>query len=194
LPEADSDTQDYLLTLKETMGWMIEINRLKWNDWNFDDRYVVLYTEKKRGGHLTSRKIPMTKWLYNILKNRYKNRDNSISWVFWHSYKSLNEQKMVKGPYKDRKKIMKTLCRKADVQYFRFHALRHSGASTMENLNIPIGSIKRILGHENRTTTEIYLPSINESERIAMDILERGYADSHTDQQGEINEKHNSLK
>jgi integrase len=198
IAEADSDTQDYLLTIKETLGRMIEINRLKWTDVNFDGRFVVLYTRKKRGGNLTPRKIPMTKRLYNILKNRYENRDNSIPWVFWHSYKSLNEQKMVKGPYKDRKKIMKTLCRKADVQYFRFHALRHSGASTMENLNIPIGSIQRILGHENRTTTEIYLHSINESERIAMDILERGYADSHTDshtdQQGEINEKHNSLK
>ena len=195
---ADSNTQDYLLTIKETLGRMIEINRLKWSDVNFDGRYVVLYTRKKRGGNLTPRKIPMTKRLYNILKNRYENRDKSIPWVFWHSYKSVKEQKMVRGPYKDRKKIMKTLCQKAGVQYFRFHALRHSGASTMESLNVPIGSIQRILGHENRTTTEIYLHSINESERIAMDILERAYTDSHTDshtgKQGEINATHNSLK
>jgi integrase len=198
IAEADSDTQDYLLTIKETMGRMIEINRLKWNDVNFDARYVVLYTRKKRGGHLTPRKIPMTKRLFNILKNRYENRDNSMPWVFWHSYKSGKEQKTVRGPYKDRKKIMKSLCKKAGVQYFRFHALRHSGASILENLNVPIGSIQRILGHENRTTTEIYLHSINDSERVAIDIFEQAYSNSHTNshtgQQGEISAMHNPLK
>jgi integrase len=52
---------------------------------------------------------------------------------------------------------MKTLCRMAGIRYFRFHALRHSGASVMDASNVPIGSIQRILGHENRKTTEIYL-------------------------------------
>jgi hypothetical protein len=32
----------------------------------------------------------------------------------------------------------------------------------MDSENVPIGSIQRILGHENRTTTEIYLHSISE--------------------------------
>lgn len=63
-------------------------------------------------------------------------------------------------------------CEKAGMRYFRFHALRHSGASVMDSLNIPIGAIQRILGHENRTTTEIYLHSIGDSERLAMDIFE----------------------
>ncbi len=58
------------------------------------------------------------------------------------------------------KKFMKTLCKKASVKYFRFHAPRHSGASLMDACKVPIGSIQRILGHENRTTTEIYLHSI----------------------------------
>jgi integrase len=51
--------------------------------------------------------------------------------------------------------IIKITCKKAGVKYFRFHALRHSGASIMDNSNVPIGAIQRILGHENRTTTEI---------------------------------------
>jgi len=57
---ADPDTQDYLWTLKETMGRISEINRLEWKDVNFDDRFVILYTRKKLGGHLTPRKVPMT--------------------------------------------------------------------------------------------------------------------------------------
>jgi integrase len=67
---------------------------------------------------------------------------------------------------------MKTLCKKAGVKYFRFHALRHFGASVMDHANVPKGSIQRILGHERRETTEIYLHSIGESEREAIRIME----------------------
>lgn len=76
------------------------------------------------------------------------------------------------GPYKSRRKKMRTLCRKAGVRYFCFHALRHSGASVMESANVPLGSIQRILGHENRSTTEIYLHSIGQAERHAMVVFE----------------------
>ena len=86
------------------------------------------------------------------------------------------------GPYKERKRLMRSLCKKAGVKYFRFHALRHFGASLLEQSNIPIGSIQRILGHENRTTTELYLHSIGDGERRAMDVLDNRYAEfSHTD-------------
>lgn len=75
---------------------------------------------------------------------------------------------------------MKSLCRKAGVRYFRFHALRHSGASVMDNNNVPIGAIQRILGHENRTTTEIYLHSISGEERRAIDAFEKASRNPHT--------------
>ena len=76
---------------------------------------------------------------------------------------------------------MKSLCKKAGVEYFRFHPLRHSGASIMDNRNVPIGSIQKILGHENRTTTEIYLHSIGSAERDAISIFEQFVEKSHTD-------------
>jgi len=68
---------------------------------------------------------------------------------------------------------MKSLCKKAGVRYFRFHALRHLGASILDKNNVNIGTIQRILGHENRTTTEIYLHSIGEAEREAMRVYEQ---------------------
>ncbi|MFZ5572174.1 MAG: tyrosine-type recombinase/integrase, partial [Thermodesulfobacteriota bacterium] len=122
----------------------------------------------------------MTARLFGILKFRHKNRELSQPWVFWHTYWSSKNGTKKKGPFLDRKRIMKSLCAKAGVKYFRFHALRHRGASILENSKVPIGSIQRILGHENRTTTEIYLHSINDSERLAMDIFEKAREKSHT--------------
>ena len=43
----------------------------------------------------------------------------------------------------------------------------------MDSQNVSIGAIQRILGHENRTTTEIYLHSISGSEREAISVFEQ---------------------
>jgi integrase len=177
---ADFETQDYLYVIKETMGRMGEINSLTWADVDLKNRYVVLYTRKKRGGHLTPRKVPMSERLFEVLSRRYKSRDKDNPWVFWHRYWSRKEQRFVTGPYKERKLIMKTLCKKAKVKYFRYHALRHLGASVLDSANVNIGSIQRLLGHENRTTTEIYLHSIGESEREAIKVFDAIEKKSHT--------------
>jgi integrase len=83
---AEPETQDYLVAIKETMARMSEINRLTWEDVDLEGKHVVLYTRKKRGGHLTPRKVPMTSTLYSILLRRYRNRDMDKPWVFWQRY------------------------------------------------------------------------------------------------------------
>ena len=180
------------------MGRVGEINRLTWQDVDFGNRQVVLYTRKKRGGHLTPRMVPMPEKLYRLLLNRYKRRDPSKAWVFWHRYWDAKKECWVEGPFKDRKRIMTTLCKKAGVRYFRFHALRHLGASMLERGRAPIGDIQRILGHENRSTTEIYLHSIGESEREAMRVFDReidenSHTESHTEKAKDLTDVAKSL-
>lgn len=187
---ANPDTQDYLWTIALTMGRVSEINRLTWQDVNFERQYVILYTRKKKGGNLTPRQVPMTKKLHDLLWRRYQIRDKNIPWIFWHRYQDCKTDSLIVGPYKDRKKIMKTLCNKAEVKYFRYHALRHFGASMLDQANVPIGTIQRILGHESRITTEIYLHSMGESERQAMDALHERFENfshtkSHTEKKGD---------
>lgn len=177
---ADPDTQDYLWTIRETFGRMGEINRLRWDDVDLEHRFVVLYTRKKKNGKLTPRKVPMTTKLFEILQRRHLVRDSSIPLVFWHAYTSSKTREKKVGQFQDRKKIMRTLCKRAGVKYFRFHALRHAGASLMDDSNVPIGAIQNILGHEKRTTTEIYLHRITPIERGAMDTYERARKNSHT--------------
>jgi integrase len=174
---AEPETQNYLVAIKETMARVGEINRLTWKDVDLERKYVVLYTRKKKGGHLTPRKVPMTTRLHGMLTKRQKNRDKTKPWVFWERHWSRKAGKFVEGPYQQRKKLVAVLCRQAGVQHFGFHALRHFGASVLEHANVPIGSIQRILGHENRSTTEIYLHSIGGAEREAMAIYERACED-----------------
>ena len=177
---AEPDEQDYLWTIRETMARVSEINRLLWEDVDLERRFVILYTRKKKGGHLTPRKVPMTQKLYDVLQHRYENRNPDKPWVFWHRYWSRKAGKFCEGPYCDRKKLMNRLCEKAGVRYFRFHPIRHSGASIMDGNNVPLGAIQRILGHENRKTTEIYLHSIGDLEREAINAFERAREKSHT--------------
>ncbi|MBI5846051.1 MAG: site-specific integrase [Deltaproteobacteria bacterium] len=169
---ASPDDQDYLWTLRDTMARVSEINGLIWEDVDLEKRFLVLYTRKKKGGHRTPRKVPLTSRLYVIMARRKVLRDQSVPWVFWHTYREKKSGEIIKGPFLDRKRIMQGLCKKAGVPYFRFHAFRHSGASLMEGNNVPVSSIQRILGHENRLTTEIYLHSLGQSERDAMDVFE----------------------
>jgi integrase len=183
---ANPDTQDYLWTIKETMARVSEVNRLTWEDVNLRDRSVTLYTRKKKGGNLTPRNVPMTSRLFEVLSHRYEHRDKRKSWVFWHRYWERKKKEWTEGPYHERKRVMKTLCRKAGVRYFRFHPLRHLSASILDRANVNIGSIQRILGHENRTTTEIYLHSIGEAERDAMRVFEKMTENSHTDSHMEM--------
>ncbi len=169
---ADRDVQDYLLTIRDTMGRMGEVNRLTWSDVNLEQRFVVLFTRKKKGGHLTPRKVAMTQRLYEALRRRHNERDESNPWVFWHIYFDHTGKKKT-GPYRDRHKIMRTLCQKAGVKYFRFHALRHASASVLDQRGARLGDIQRILGHENRKTTENYLHSIGDDQREAIATLEQ---------------------
>jgi integrase len=180
---AAPDVQDYLWAIRDTMARVDEINRLTWNDVFFEDAtgYVVLYTRKKRGGHLTPRKVPMTHRLCAILKERFLSRNIAYPWVFCNTHVDWNTRERKTGPFQYRKTILKTLCKRADVTQFAFHALRHSGASIMARGNVPVGAIQKILGHENRTTTEIYLHNIGNMEREAIVMYEQATKKSHTD-------------
>jgi integrase len=163
----------YLVVLILTLARVGEINRLEWTDVNFSQRFLVLYTRKKKGGNLTGRQIPMTDLLYHVLWHLFQLKDPSVSWVFSHRYWSVREGRFVTGPFKDRKKLMSTLCRQAKIKYFRYHSLRHFGASTMASSGVPLVDIQKLLGHESIDTTQKYIQSLTGGDRRAIETYGR---------------------
>jgi len=169
---AKPEVQDYLWTIILTMARVGEVNRLTWDDVNFEGRYVTLYTRKKKGGHLTPRVIHMAGRLYDILSRIYQNRDKNKSWVFWQTYWT-HEGERKEGPFIYRSKILIALCRLTGVKYFTYHSLRHFGASLLKAAGVSETAIQGNLGHEKLATTHIYLQSLGEAEKDAMDVLEK---------------------
>ncbi len=175
----DQSLWDYLVCMFDTKGRTNEINRLTWEDVSLSEGHepwkrsqVILWTKKKKGGSISPRSIPLTKRLYEILLRRWKDRDKTLPYVFVCEYYNLQGEKVV-GPYTRRGKLMRGLCKEAGVKHFGFHSLRHLGASIMGNSSkVSIGAIQRILGHESQRTTEIYLHSIGQAERSAMEVFE----------------------
>jgi integrase len=148
------EQRNYLLTIINTLARVNEINKLKWSD-VYDD-YLVLQTRKAKNSNLKERNIPLNKTLQGILKDRKE------GYVFSRRGK----------PYGYRSKFLKNACDKAKVKQFGFHALRHYGASILANANIPLSDIQEILGHEQITTTAIYIQSLKGSVIEAVKKLE----------------------
>lgn len=55
---------------------------------------------------------------------------------------------------------MKKICKRAGVEPFGFHAIRHLTASILFGKGHKLATIQAILRHESKTTTEKYLHSL----------------------------------
>jgi integrase len=148
----------YLLVVAHTLGRVRAVNNLKWED--IHDNYVSLYTRKARNSDLKEIRVPMNEVLREVLTHIPR-----IS-----EYVFPNEQ--TGKPFDYRDKFLPTLCKKAGVRPFMYHALRHFGASKLDEQGTPLTVIQEILGHERATTTDIYLRSLRGGKLEAMKKLE----------------------
>ena len=76
------DRTDLIQTLHDTAARITEILKLEWADINFEQRWIRLWTRKRRGGELQDDKLEMTGRPYLILKRRWDTRDKSTPYVF----------------------------------------------------------------------------------------------------------------
>ena len=82
LLKANAMDQAYLMVIWLTGARVREINRLTWEDIDFDRRTLRLWTRKKKHGDKTFRLIPMVQEVYRALKYVWDNRDPLSPYVF----------------------------------------------------------------------------------------------------------------
>jgi len=189
--DPQTDERDLFLCCLHTLGRIDELLRLTWQDVNFESRTVTLWTRKRRGGAYEPDPMPMNKDLYDVLLKMWKIKKQD-KYVFWNE--KANEGKGDR--YKHRPKFMAGICKRAGIQsigiskrkiskgkrkgetkehllYYGFHNLRHFMASYLaDHAKVGTQAISKLLRHKNLRTTEIYLHSLDESQRAAMITVE----------------------
>lgn len=163
-----TDEKDLLVVLLNTLARIDEVLRLRWEDVNFEKRTLTKWTRKTKDGAYKPIEITINDDLYETLWRMWGERKQGV-WVFY------NER--TGDRYYKRPKLMKGLCKRAGIEPFGFHTLRHLMASLMaDNPKISTKTIQHILGHSEHRTTEIYLHKLDGAIGSAMDSISGKFA------------------
>jgi len=167
LAAAGPDERPLLTVLAHTMARIDEILRLRWVDVNFDKGFLTLYTRKTNDGAYRGRDIPLNADLRSTLKSLWGKRVQD-EWVF------LNP--VTKTKFTRRSKFMRGICKRAGIPNYGFHSIRHFISSYLfDKEKIGKATIGKLLGHQSLSTTDIYLHSLDDSLRGAMQKLEGSF-------------------
>jgi integrase len=142
----------YLTVIWQLGARVREVNNLAWEDVDFTRRKVRLRTRKKSGGNLTPRLVDMNDSARQALKFAQWHRDKLSPYVF------VNPRTGKPWDYRD--KFFDRLCRLAGVREMGYHALRHQKASELADRGESLPYIRDFLGHEDISTTSLYLQSL----------------------------------
>lgn len=174
LAAANREERVFMNCYLQTGARRSEIFRWTWaGDINFDRREVRLGTRKTKDGSMDYEWLPMTDELYDDLWWWWNNRPiKDTPYVFVST--SSKPGRHYGKPYKKRRWFMHSLCKRAGVKPFGFHALRRYTASLLADTHkISAKTIQRILRHKNLSTTERYIQKINRDLRSTMGLLQK---------------------
>ena len=162
---AKPDEMDIIKAVYHSFGRIGEILLLKWEDVNFQGRFIKLWTRKRRRGELRAQIKPMNDTLHEVLMRKWKTRDKEEPWVF------LNPR--TGKAYSQRPRWMRRICERAGVKPFEFHSIRHAVAHYLDDTKkASLRQIRDLLGHERTTTTDIYLQSMSSDLMEPASLLE----------------------
>lgn len=120
-----------------------EIMKLTWKDVDFERNVAVLY--KTKNGE--TRALPVVAYLKELLQELYKNRREDTTLIF--------PRKDGQKPVSIRK-AWDTSLKKAEVEDFRFHDLRHCAASYLAMNGATLAEIAAVLGHKTLAMVKRY--------------------------------------
>lgn len=144
-----------VITALQTGMRKSEILNLPFSCVNFTQRYIDLL--KTKSGK--PRQIPMSDKLFEVLNNQPKIKE----------YVFINPT--TKNRHGNINDIFPEFVKKANIQNFVFHDLRHTAATRMVESGIDLVVVKDILGHSDIKTTMIYAHPVPERKLKAIKAL-----------------------
>ena len=207
LDTAKGERLEALYTVALSLGLrMGEALGLRWQDVDLDRRTLTVNRILERIGRGQGSKLLLVEPKTSRSRRTVNLPDAAIRALRGHKVRQLEERLMAGSRWQDNGLVFpntlgtplephslhddfKRILVKAGLPDIRFHDLRHSAASLMLALGIPLRSIQDILGHSSIALTANLYAHVGEQLRReaadAMDgLLNGGNADSHVDSHG----------
>jgi integrase len=169
---------DFIILALHTGCRKGELLGLEWE--RVDLREDLIWLGSKRTKNGKRRSVPLNAEARHALIRRFSHRSATCPdspWVFVHADGSRIQ---------DVKKSFAGACKRAGIEDFRIHDLRHTCAAWMVTARVPLSEVRDLLGHSSVTVTERYAHLAPENVRAAVDkllnVARSGHAESNVTQ------------
>jgi len=139
-----------------------EILALTWNGVDLFRKTVTVFRSKNG----ERRTVPANQTVMALLKEKAKVRHLTTNMVFPSRTGTLIDPNHLR-------RALRTATRKAGLQDFHFHDLRHTFATRLVQSGVDLYKVQRLLGHKSPTMTQRYAHHYPESLRDGVEILDR---------------------
>ena len=148
-----SDIKDNMLSVERQYGKRVHVVDVGKN--------ILTYEFKDLKTKNSKREIPLPSKLLDLLKTLPKDYDL----IFTLDGKPFNRKKP--------QRRMISLCKTLKIEYRSFHSIRHSYATRLFELDIPIKTVQSLMGHSNMSTTmDIYTHVMKDKKLEILDKLD----------------------
>lgn len=159
LAELPQNGRDVVVTAYFTGMRAGEILNLTWDRVNLDEQYIQLEAEDTKTKK--ARRIYLHEEVAAILNRLNKVRHLRHNFVFTYEGR----------PQKSVRRCFTSACRRAGIENFHFHDLRHTFNTMMRKAGVPQSVIMHITGHKTSAMFERYNTVDEEDARMALDRL-----------------------
>lgn len=146
-----------------------EILSLKWS--NIDLKNGIIHIEKTKNSE--RRDVPINGVLLRQFKSLFAKRKLGTNYVFVNP--------LTNTKYKDIKRAFQSACRRAGIDDFHFHDLRHTFASHLIMSGVDLTTVKDLLGHKDIKMTLRYAHLAPEHRRKAVIFFDALFEDNAID-------------
>lgn len=140
-----------------------EILNLRWEDIDFNQKIITILKTKNK----EPRSMPMNQTIHTLLAVKSKSKIRSIS---GHIFTTGDGTKM---GVMNMLRAFSLVTKKAGIENFRFHDLRHTFATRLVQKGVDIYSVAKLLGHKNLTVTQRYAHHSTESLRPFVMLMDQ---------------------